>query len=441
MVNDFDEWKFEHFYKDKGLPLEREDLLPSLFKNMASVLPLVEEPPYPYLPRNVCASVEVVNLDVTCPDLETSGMGIDYKDLSTDLHQGSLPVIQSLQMAGHSVLAIQAIELLQGCLDPVMQRTDPQFQGQTQKSLKDITTSLVGQMVQRILLDSHSDPKLCLGLSSVVDCKTAMQQLAKINAGLGQDFRRICNLASVGYKYCKVNQFVKQADQFLDLFVQSSWGKRSTQLEIPFKEAFMGSVGDRVTALERMVMHPKMDVDLLLQYAKAFKIEVNEALCLMSSALINSMEPALTEEGKVKVTDLTKVKDVLQRAWELFSNRDTWHQYLIREMDRISPYNYEGLQFVLQGIQMSSASGESSRKTIIGNDTFARASRILGFLMQYERVSTPHPELEVDKWFKENSTSFPKIGNRRLPFHGILYLSNKEKCKLLEKEFTLETYR
>ena len=413
---------------------------------MSSILPLVEEPPYPYLPRNVCSSIEVVNLDVTCPDLETSGCGIDYKDISSDIYRTSLPVIQSLQMAGHGALAIQALELLQGCLDPLMQRTDPQFQGQTQKSLKDLTTSLIGQMVQRILLDAYSDPKFCLGLSSVLDGRTSLGQLAKINAGLGQDFRRICNLASVGHQYCSITQLPKQAEQFLELFVKASWGKRSTQLDIPFKDAFMGSVKDRVTALERMVMHPKMDVELLLQYAKAFKIEVDEALCLMSSALIQSMEPALTQDGtKVKVVDLTKVKDVLLRAWELFSSSDTWHAYLIREMDRISPYNYEGLHFLLHGIQLSVSGSDGiskdNRKSIAGNEIFARASRTLGFLMQYSRVSIPHPEIEVDNWFKENSTSFPKIGHKRLPLHGILYLSNKEKCKLLEKEFTLETYR
>ena len=74
------------------------------------------------------------------------------------------------------------------------------------------------------------------------------------------------------------------------------------------QEAFIGSVKDCVTALERLVMHPRMDVDLVLQYARAFKIEVNEALCLMSSALISSMEPALTQDGdRVAKKDLAKV--------------------------------------------------------------------------------------------------------------------------------------
>ena len=48
----------QHF---QGLPLEREDILPFGFQCLESILPLVEDPPLPYLPRNTACTVQVIN--------------------------------------------------------------------------------------------------------------------------------------------------------------------------------------------------------------------------------------------------------------------------------------------------------------------------------------------------------------------------------------------
>ena len=44
---------------------------------MTSVIPLVDSPPLPFLPRSRAANVEVQDLDVTAPDLESLGNGVD----------------------------------------------------------------------------------------------------------------------------------------------------------------------------------------------------------------------------------------------------------------------------------------------------------------------------------------------------------------------------
>ena len=43
----------------QGLPLDREDILPFAFHSLEAVLPLVEDPPLSYLPRNHSCTVEV----------------------------------------------------------------------------------------------------------------------------------------------------------------------------------------------------------------------------------------------------------------------------------------------------------------------------------------------------------------------------------------------
>ena len=61
--------------------------------------------------------------------------------------------------------------------------------------------------------------------------------------------------------------------------------------------------------------------------------------------------------------------------------------------------------------------------------------------LPYFRIADPSPEAEIDPWLKERGAPFPKLAARRLPLFALLTLPNKDKCKLLEKEFSLETFR
>ena len=61
-------------------------------------------------------------------------------------------------------------------------------------------------------------------------------------------------------------------------------------------------------------------------------------------------------------------------------------------------------------------------------------------MMIDRRVSEPHEDVEVDAWVKDRGP-FPALGFRRLPLHGLVSSTVKDKYKLLEKEFNLETYR
>ena len=81
-VDPYTSWRFSPLYHDKGLPLDRYaiDYLSSMSGPRSSVLPLVrrllclllpsvDSPPLPYLPRHASANVEIQDLDVTAPEL------------------------------------------------------------------------------------------------------------------------------------------------------------------------------------------------------------------------------------------------------------------------------------------------------------------------------------------------------------------------------------
>ena len=63
------------------------------------------------------------------------------------------------------------------------------IQGQVQLKCSQIKVNLISQLVQRVLSDSNPEPKLCLGLLNMLEPKTVLSLLAKINSGFGQDYR------------------------------------------------------------------------------------------------------------------------------------------------------------------------------------------------------------------------------------------------------------
>ena len=107
----YTEWRFSHVYTDKGLPLEGCEVTPLTKGCMTSVLPLVDTPPLPYLPRSRAANVEVQDLDVTAPDLESLGNGVDAVESCNKLASQGHDLVGQLQMAGHVMMGLSALQV------------------------------------------------------------------------------------------------------------------------------------------------------------------------------------------------------------------------------------------------------------------------------------------------------------------------------------------
>ena len=107
----YTEWRFSHVYTDKGLPLEGCEVTPLTQGCMTSVLPLVDTPPLPYLPRSRAANVEVQDLDVTAPDLESLGNGVDAVESCNKLASQGHDLVGQLQMAGHVMMGLSALQV------------------------------------------------------------------------------------------------------------------------------------------------------------------------------------------------------------------------------------------------------------------------------------------------------------------------------------------
>ena len=76
--------------------------------------------------------LQVSDLDVTCPDLESEGNGMDAQEVCLHLVNEANSLVSGLQTAGHAQLAFQALERAEGCLDSVILGTNPEFAAKVQ---------------------------------------------------------------------------------------------------------------------------------------------------------------------------------------------------------------------------------------------------------------------------------------------------------------------
>ena len=431
----YQEWRFTQVYKDKGLPLDKSSVLPPSNRCLSSVLPLVEDPPLPYLPRHQAATVEIQDLNVTAPDLESVGNGVNARAICATLASSGQGLVSELQQAGHVMLGFSALQVASAPMSSLLLGTEPEFQEEICQALSGARTQLLGQIVQRILSEGKCDLSLGLGFITAESKRNSLALLAKINSSFGLDYRKISALALVGVEYCGLHGLAKQQEQFKDLYVRACWGKKTAELDINFKNAFNGSITERIKVLKEMVSHPLVDIPMLLQFSKAFKINTNDALTLYSEGLLYKLEPVTDQRGKIVVEQFKVVTEKVDNALELIDNDDILYKHLVKMFSAVSPYNYTVLEYILLKIYQTRSYRDEQPPYL------QKADKVLGFLLQYERVSEPQPELEVDQWIKERGCPFPTLAGSRLPLLSLVTLNTKDKYKLLEREFNLETYR
>ena len=126
----FEEWRFTSLYRDRGLPLDRSTVLPLVQASLSLLLPPVEEPALPHLPRHAAATVEIQDLDVTAPDLESLG-GVDARACVAGLSSSGQDLVARLQQQGHVLLGLQALARLEAPLATLLLGTDPELQEST----------------------------------------------------------------------------------------------------------------------------------------------------------------------------------------------------------------------------------------------------------------------------------------------------------------------
>ena len=351
----YEEWLFTPVYRDKGLPLDKASLLPQLAACLSCHLPLVAadvrtvRPPLPYLPRSACCLVEVLNLDVTCPDLEMEGCGFNAAEVSQRLATEADNVISVLRQAGHGQAAYAALQRANAPLGSLLLGTPPELQTEVRGRCAATCQTLVGALLPRILAEgSRAVVDLGLGYltSSGEDKRSTLTLLARLSNSLGLDYRRLGGLAMLGWRFCSLTGLHKQADQFSQLYVRAAWGRQTADMGICFKAAFSGGGKKEFLELvEKVVQHPQATVGLLVRFAEAFAIETDMAMTKLASWQLGRLEPHLKGEEKKEemgeavaggglrlgeVTEAASITALIEEALSMVKKDDTLYEYLLK---------------------------------------------------------------------------------------------------------------
>jgi len=207
-----------------------------------------------------------------------------------------------------------------------------------------------------------------------------------------------------------------------------------------------------------------MDV---IQYSKAQDLDMTTTLMLYINSILTSslVEPCVQSQehnrSHLEIILTQHVSFALQSIPDNEKNDVKLKLIFDLFMTKVSPYNYEVLQFLLrtwtkllvQSIEENHIKQEPEDESIQSNndETYSlnnnirenlsllkRFEKMLAFLLNYQRVEEPTSE-ETDHWHKSHPTiTLPSIAKIRLPFNYLSNKTSKETFKVLMKEFKLK---
>ena len=277
-------------------------------------------------------------------------------------------------------------------------------------------------------------------MACLLDDPNALPSLARVHSAVGQDYGKLFALSRLGLKFCQKKSLLPPMESFKDLLIKSSWGRVvSGELKLSFKEGFGGGHSELEAVFQAMVDQPQhlrsCSVGNLVRFCRDFSLDTGARMLQYATATLSKLEPCLDKDGGVaKPSGFQQVIGKVSEALKQVDNPAAVNGALMTMFEKVSPYNYEVLGFVIERLDDAEANG---------GELVRRASQILGFLLEYERVAEPGED-EVDFWLESTASQrpFPKaVARRRLPLSWLVTVPPKKKYRILKREFTLDSYK
>ncbi|XP_068231319.1 kinetochore-associated protein 1 [Palaemon carinicauda] len=308
------------------------------------------------------------------------------------------------------------------------------------KSSASITSAHGYQQVLNLLLkiigSKKPDVILAVSLLTLLTKKDASKGLNELIRRFGADYTKLISVAVIGKDYCTLNGIREVWEKFSVLHKRSLWGKRLSDMNISFKEAFRDTKAVS-KVLDDVVAHPDCSFSLIYEYCEDFGLDLVDAFILHLRVVLQLWSPEVPEEGKRPGT-VPKIEPplaVFTKAEAIIaeiSNKSHLLEMLSEELNNISSYNYEILELVLQQLKLLQADHQEMQLLTRGLD-------IVNFLKVYPRQCPPG-DVEIDDWISTHPQSLgpPEISKYRLPFHE-LFKRSKSMKKIIEAELNIST--
>ncbi|XP_065919597.1 kinetochore-associated protein 1-like isoform X2 [Dysidea avara] len=249
------------------------------------------------------------------------------------------------------------------------------------------------------------------GLSLLLSCQpqTSRKQLSleglhhRMDSGHYTTIQGMCQL---GLDYGSVTGDHEVTSLAGDYYKHASWGRKLEPYKVPVAMAGDKSAGWKVVS--SMMKEPRIPLSMILDYCKDYNLDCDEVL-------VHYLTIALEEwpHGYQGVTS-----DIV----ELLKNSEWLEKFFCDLLDKISPYDYERISFVLEQLKLFGTEEWSPSENL----------SLLRQLQQYSRVSAP-PQCELQFYQHHlavnaeiadsmvvQDKSLPAESKHRLPFHALL---------------------
>ena len=288
---------------------------------------------------------------------------------------------------------------------------------------------IMSYLLVKLFNHQFVDQTLLLSYMETFPTAKCFSIMKKYATSLGHHYRKLMDLAEVGIKYSQLVNEPKSLQTLEDLRLKAYWGRTLTKYKISFKSAFQGGPA----AAEKVVCQLVRCVssDLLMDYCKAFRLDRKRVFS-------NALESLLLPEPGAGGGDSCDSFIHQQRthlAIQSISDKDVLQRQLWMILEKIAPYDYARISFLLNELNEINSSPEVTK-----------GLRLIKFLMAYRRVSPPG-EYEMTMMLENKSEEdqlmhgsrvLPPVAELRLPFHE---LQSGQPLKVITKELNFDTVK
>ncbi|KAK9768761.1 hypothetical protein K7432_000363 [Basidiobolus ranarum] len=300
-------------------------------------------------------------------------------------------------------------------------------------TIEDLDTSRYNEIleicVQKVLSSRYIDNMLALGYTISLPLEEAFKSYKAGLATVGSDYHRLIKFAAIGLGCATVWEQRGFYVNCKQLAANARWWHQLKILDIPFDDAqFRASKHSEYQRKLVPLLMEKTNLDILtvLEFGRAYDLEDDYSYLEYVRKLILSGPEESYQSQVVGVVD------------DIVNKEKLLHLLISQCVPRISPYDYERLQFVFQQIIQLLPDHADSKTAIT----------ILDILINYTRLSSPNLDELSDavriidgaeialspEDVPELRKRFP-LSLRRVPFHTII----EEPWKILKYELTEET--
>ncbi|XP_063874801.1 kinetochore-associated protein 1-like [Scylla paramamosain] len=401
-------WRFSPLFCDASIPIEDLVVLPVVTHALKGCL-------ISHIPTQNTNLMPYQNSPGT-----TASLGANA-DFTSSLQY----LVTHLHERGQDLLALQL------CLKMVQQNPESLPAGFI-PDWKQVFTILL-----KVIGTPKPDITLAIGLLLLLPKKEALRVLNELIRRFGFDYIKLMSIGAAGKDYSSLLGLTDVKEQFEVLVKRAQWGKRLSDMNVSFKEAFRGDTVALKAVVSNLVSQPTCTFPLLHEYCEDFGIDVTDSLLCYLQTTLHSWSPVVPDKKPLpgEVVQVEPPHAVLSKCEAIIAevkSKALLFDMLSSEVEQLSPYNYELIHLVLQQLitlQEFSQDMELHR----------RGLDVISFLKVYPRQAPPS-NAEVDEWIAKHpqSQAEPDIAKYRLPFHEV-YIHSSSFTKTVEAELNIST--